>query len=75
MNPDAYQLTLSFEQILGLVRQLPEAEKRQLNQTLEQDLRQETLADLLATFKTDELSLETITAETEIVRAELYAQQ
>jgi hypothetical protein len=37
--------------------------------------RSRIIAQLLESFKTDELSLETIDAEVEAVRAELYAKQ
>lgn len=73
MTSSTYQLSLSFEQILFLVQQLPHEEKRQLSQELEKDLTHSKLTDLLNTFKTDELSIDLITEEVEAVRGELYA--
>jgi len=75
MNQNTYQLTLTFEQILSLVEQLPDIEKIQLSQELEKYTLNQKLTELLETFKTDELSLETIDEEVEAVRAELYAKQ
>lgn len=75
MSQKTYQLTLNFEQILDLVKQLPENDKIQLSRELEKETLNQKLTQLLETFKTDELSLETITEEVEEVRAELYGQQ
>ncbi|MBP0013883.1 MAG: hypothetical protein J7545_13895 [Roseofilum sp. SBFL] len=75
MTPIQYQLSLSFEQVLTLVKQLPEPEKLQLSQELARELLDSKLIALLESFKTDELSLETITQEVESVRSEIYAQQ
>jgi len=75
MNPKTYQLTLNFDQILDLVKQLPESDKIQLSKELEKETLNQKLTQLLETFKTDELSLETITEEVEAVRAELYGKQ
>lgn len=75
MNQNTYQLTLTFEQILSLVEQLPDIEKIQLSQELEKYTLSQKLTELLETFKTDELSLETIDEEVEAVRTELYAKQ
>jgi hypothetical protein len=75
MNQNTYQLTLTFEQILSLVEQLPDIEKIQLSQELEKYTLSRKLTELLETFKTDELSLETIDEEVEAVRTELYAKQ
>ena len=75
MNQKTYQLTLNFDQILDLVKQLPESDKIQLSKELEKETLNHKLTQLLETFKTDELSLETITEEVEEVRAEIYRQQ
>jgi hypothetical protein len=75
MTPKTYQLSLNFEQILTLVKQLPDAEKLRLSQELEKDIRERTITQLLESFQTDEISLETISQEVETVRAELYARQ
>jgi hypothetical protein len=75
MNQKTYQLTLNFDQILDLVKQLPESDKIKLSKELEKETLNQKLTQLLETFKTDELSLETITEEVEEVRAKIYGQQ
>ncbi len=72
---DTYQISLNFEQILELVQQLPPAEKLRLSKELEKETRNRKLTELLETFQTDELDLDTINEEVETVRAEIYARQ
>ena len=72
---DTYQISLNFEQILELVQQLPPAEKLRLSKELEKETRDFKLTELLATFQTDELDLDTVNEEVETVRAEIYAKQ
>lgn len=75
MTSMKYQLALDFEQILSLVKQLPETEKIKLSEELSKELLDSKLTHLLATFKTDEISYETITQEVEAVRSEIYGKQ
>lgn len=75
MNLTQYQLSLSFEQVLSLVKQLPEADKLKLSEALSKELLNSKLSHLLETFKTDEISLAEITQEVETVRTEIYGQQ
>ncbi|MBD1936903.1 hypothetical protein [Microcoleus sp. FACHB-68] len=75
MNQANYQLSLNFEQVLALVKQLPYAEKLQLSQELEKETLNNKLTELLELFRTDELSLETIEQEVEAVRTEIYARK
>jgi Trm5-related predicted tRNA methylase len=75
MIPKTYQLTLNFDQILDLVNQLPRNDKIRLSKELKKDTLDQTLTQLLETFKTDELSHLTITEEVENVRTEIYEQQ
>ncbi|MEG4105097.1 type II toxin-antitoxin system VapB15 family antitoxin [Microcoleus sp. S13_C5] len=70
-----YQLSLNFEQILALVKQLPYPEKLQLSQELEKEVLNSKLTALLESFITDKLSLETITQEVEAVRSEIHARK
>ena len=70
---DTYQISLNFEQILELVQQLPLADKLRLSKELEKETRDRKLTELLETFQTDELDLDTINKEVETVRAEIYA--
>jgi len=75
MTLASYQLSLNFEQVLALVKQLSYSEKLQLSQELEKEVLNSKLTDLLESFKTDELSLETITEEVETVRSEIHARK
>lgn len=75
MTISNYQLSLNFEQVLALVKQLPYSEKLQLSQELEKEVLNSRLTALLDSGKTDELSLETITEEVEAVRSEIYARK
>jgi len=75
MTQSNYQLPLNFEQVLALVKQLPYPQKLQLSQELEKEVLNSKLTVLLESFKTDELSLETIDQEVEAVRAEIYARK
>lgn len=74
MNPANYNLNLSlnFQQVLELIKQLPFKEKKELCKELEKEMIDKKLSTLLNTFKTDELSYETITNEVEKVRESLY---
>jgi hypothetical protein len=68
----AIQLDITFNQILSLVMQLPVKEKLIISKELEKEGIKSKLSALLDTFKTDELSLETINEEVEIVRQQIY---
>ncbi len=70
-----YQLSLNFEQILALVKQLPYPEKLQLSQELEKEVLNTKLTVILESFRTDELSLETIAEEVEGVRSKIYVRK
>ena len=75
MNTQTYQLSLDFEQILNLVRQLPSIEQEKIRQEIEKVNREQKLNSFLADFHTDEISLAEITAEVEAVRSDFYNQQ
>jgi hypothetical protein len=75
MITNTYQLSLNFEQILTLIKQLSDSEKLILSQELEKERRNYALTQFIESFQTDELSLDTISTEVNIVRAELYAKQ
>ncbi|MGB3262787.1 MAG: hypothetical protein WBA89_02430 [Microcoleus sp.] len=70
-----YQLSLNFEQIVALVKQLPYPEKLQLSQELEKEVLNSKLTVLLESLRTEELSLETIAQEVEAVRSEIHARK
>ncbi len=57
MNAGAYQISLSYSQILDLVRQLPFKEKTKLSRELAKETKDQTLTRLLDSFKADEISL------------------
>ena len=71
----SYKISLSFGQILEVVKQLPINEKIKLSKELEKETKNKKLTELLNSFKTDELSEEIINQEVEIVRQELYARK
>lgn len=75
MNQNTYQLPITFEQILTLVKQLPHPQKLLLSKELEKETLNARLTELLESFQTDEIFLETITEEVEAVRAEIYARK
>jgi uncharacterized protein YeeX (DUF496 family) len=75
MTVQTYQLSLNFEQILNLVRQLPSLEQEKIRQELEKANREQKLNSFLTDFCTDEISIEEITEEVEAVRSDIYAQQ
>ncbi|MDY6807065.1 MAG: hypothetical protein SXA11_25090 [Cyanobacteriota bacterium] len=64
---------MTFEQILTLVKQLPTPQKSILSKKLEKATLNTRLTELLNSFQTEDISLETITEEVEAVRAEIYA--
>ncbi|MCE2697035.1 MAG: hypothetical protein PX483_11830 [Nostocales cyanobacterium LE14-WE4] len=72
MLQNTYQLPLTFDQILTLVKQLSNSEKLLLSKELEKETLNNELTELLEIFQTDELSLEEITEEVEIVRSQIY---
>ena len=72
MLQNTYQLPLTFDQILSLVKQLSNSEKLLLSKELEKETLNNELTELLEIFQTDELSLEEITEEVEIVRSQIY---
>jgi hypothetical protein len=75
MDNQTYQLSLDFEQILNLVRQLPSVEQEKIRQEIDKANREQKLNSFLADFHTDEIGLAEITAEVESVRSDIYRQQ
>jgi len=71
----ALQIDITFDQILSLVKQLPKQQKIKLSKELEKEVIDAKLSMLLKTFKTDDLSLDTINQEVESVRQEIYERQ
>lgn len=69
MKP-AYNISLTFDQILELVKQLPKKEKIQLGKELEKDAIESKLTHLLEGFADDTITQEIIDQEVEAVRQE-----
>jgi hypothetical protein len=57
------------------INQSHQTEKLEINQNLDQGSIDRTITQLLESFQTNEVSQETIDAEVEEVRAELYARK
>ena len=75
MNIGTLQISLSYDQLLNLIKQLPIKEKVELSKELAKETIDTRLSRLLNSFKTDELSFDTITEEVEKVRTDLYAKR
>jgi len=75
MNNNAYKISLSYNQILDLVRQLPVKDKAKLSNELAKVATDNRLSRLLSAFKTDELTEDEISKEVEKARSEIYAQK
>lgn len=71
----AFQIEVTFEQIMSMVKQLPRQQKVKLTKELEKEVINSKLSRLLKTFNSKELDLETINAEVETVRQEIYDKQ
>jgi len=67
-----HKISLTFRQILELVRQLPSRQKIKVAKELEKEAIDSKLSELLSSFKTGNLDQKTIDAETEAVRKQLY---
>jgi hypothetical protein len=73
MKAGSINISLGFDQILDLVRQLPKSQKIKLSRELEKEIVGTKITALLKSFQTTDLSQSTIESEVEHVRAELYA--
>lgn len=71
----AFQIEVTFEQIMSMVKQLPRQQKMKLTKELEKEVIGSKLSHLLKTFNTKELDLDTLNAEVESVRQEIYDKQ
>jgi spore coat protein CotH len=75
MNTGAYQISLSYNQILNLVKQLSFKEKTRLSMELAKETKDQTLTRLLNSFRTEEITQDEIDKEVESVRSEIYAKR
>ena len=75
MNINAYKITLSYNQILDLVRQLPAKDNAKLSNELAKEATDKRLSRLLSAFKSDELTEDEISEEVEKARSKIYAKK
>ena len=68
----AIQVDFTYDQVLSLVKLLPNKDKIKLTKELEKEGIETKLSRLLNSFKNKELSLATINKEVELVRQEIY---
>ncbi|MCD4791573.1 MAG: hypothetical protein K8R37_16390 [Bacteroidales bacterium] len=73
MSTGIFNKSLSYNQILYLVKQLPLKDKANLCNELAKEAIDVRLSRLLNSFKTNDLEEKIIDEEVEKVRAELYA--
>jgi hypothetical protein len=75
MKSESFNISLTFNQILELVKQLPPKQKIRLSKELEKETIDSKLTEILKFFKTNELTQAEIDEEVEIVRAARYAKK
>ncbi len=75
MRTETFKLSVTYDQIIRLVKQLPSKEKIKLGKEIAKEVLDARFVKLLNSFKTDEISEELINEEVENVRAELYAKK
>jgi hypothetical protein len=75
MNTGSIKITLTYSQVLDIVRQLPINQKTKLSRELVKETIDKRLSEFLKTFKTDELTEDIINYEVEKVRTEIYAKK
>jgi ferric iron reductase protein FhuF len=75
MNNNAFKISLTYNQVLELVRQLPKKDKAKLSNELAKEATDKRLSRLLSAFRTDEISEDEINKEVEKARAAIYAKK
>jgi hypothetical protein len=75
MRAETFKLSVTYDQIMRLVKQLPAKEKVKLGREIAREVLDAKFVKLLSSFKTDEISEELINEEVEKVRTELYAKK
>lgn len=75
MKTKNFNISLNFNQILELVKQLPPKQKIKLSKELEKETIDSKLTEILEAFKTNELTQADIDKEVEFVRATRYAKK
>ena len=69
------QIDITFDQVLALIRKLPQKDKMRISRELEKEGIYSKLTQLLDTFKTSHLTQRTIDAEVEKVRRKIYGKK
>ena len=72
---DTIQLNISKQQFFGMLQAMPEQEQLEVFDRLRKSLFVSRFDRLLRSVRTDELSLEDITRETNIVRRKRYGKE
>lgn len=75
MKSESFNISLTFNQILELVKQLPPNQKMKLSKELEKETIDSKLTEILETFKTNDLTQADIDKEVEAVRTARYAKK
>lgn len=75
MKTESFNISLTFNQILELVKQLPPKQKIKLLKELEKETIDSKLTEILEAFKTNDISQADIDKEVESVRAARYAKK
>ena len=73
MDSNSFKISLTYDQILEIVRQLPKKDKVKLSTELAKEATDKKLSRLLNAFQSDDISEDEINKEVEKARAELYA--
>jgi hypothetical protein len=72
MNDALYKISLTYSQILDLVRQLPKRDKVKLSNELAKEAVDKRLSRLLHAFRTDDITEDEVHEEVEKARTEVY---
>lgn len=75
MENRSFKISLSYKQVLELVRQLPKKDKIKLSRELAKEAVDLRLTRLLNSFSTEEITEEMINQEVEEARSEIYARK
>jgi hypothetical protein len=75
MNNNAFKISLTYDQVLDLVRQMPKKDKARLSTELAKEAVDARLSRLLNAFKTNEISEDEINREVEEAKTEIYAKK
>ena len=71
----SYKISLSYNQILDLAKQLPNKQKEKLGRELTKESTEKRWSTLISKLQTDKISESEITKEVEKARAKIYAKK